>query len=213
MPGTSMPGTSMPGVEPRGSPDTAGWTRVRRACPPTLPGWPITAGPPWLARPCRGRPRGPRPHLQADGCSDNGRPALPARTRLCARAPARPVARALGRENDLHWVLDVTVSEDASLVRRRPRPAQPRDPQARGAQCRPHRHRQNRHRQNSIRHTMREAVLDVRVLADTLNHMPIAWCESPEGRALNSAERATRRRRSPRPCAAGARDRRTCRDG
>jgi len=27
---------------------------------------------------------------------------------------------------------------------------------------------------NSIRHTMRDAVLDVRVLADTLNHMPVA---------------------------------------
>jgi len=27
---------------------------------------------------------------------------------------------------------------------------------------------------NSIRHTMRDAVLDVRVLADILNHMPVA---------------------------------------
>ena len=27
---------------------------------------------------------------------------------------------------------------------------------------------------NAIRHTMREAVLDVRVLADILNHMPVA---------------------------------------
>lgn len=27
---------------------------------------------------------------------------------------------------------------------------------------------------NSIRHTMRDAVLDVRVLADVLNHIPVA---------------------------------------
>jgi len=66
-------------------------------------------------------------------------------------------------------VLDVTMSEDASLVRRDHGP----------------RNRATLKRvalnavrivtgKNSILHTMRDAVLDVRVLADILNHMPVA---------------------------------------
>ena len=72
-------------------------------------------------------------------------------------------------ENNLHWVLDVTMGEDASLVRRDHGP----------------RNRATLKRvalnavrivtgKNSMRHTMRDAVLDVRVLADILDHMPVA---------------------------------------
>ena len=72
-------------------------------------------------------------------------------------------------ENNLHWVLDVTMGEDASLVRRDHGP----------------RNRATLKRvalnavrivtgKNSMRHTMRDAVLDVRVLADILGHMPVA---------------------------------------
>lgn len=72
-----------------------------------------------------------------------------------------------GVENNLHWVLDVTMGEDASLVRRDHGP----------------RNRATLKRlalnairivagKNSIRHTMRDAVLDTQVLANILNHMP-----------------------------------------
>jgi len=101
------------------------------------------------------------------------------RTRICKRTGATTtesqlylLALSRGRwavENTLHWVLDVTMSEDASLVRRDHGP----------------RNRATLKRvalnavrivtgRNSIRHTMRDAVLDVRVLADSLNHMPVA---------------------------------------
>jgi predicted transposase YbfD/YdcC len=111
------------------------------------------------------------------------------RTRICKRTgatttesqlyllghiytPERLLALSRGHwavENNLHWVLDVTMSEDASLVRRDHGP----------------RNRATLKRvalnavrivtgKNSIRHTMRDAVLDVRVLADILNHMPVA---------------------------------------
>jgi len=89
-----------------------------------------------------------------------------------AYTPERLLALSRGHwavENNLHWVLDVTMSEDASLVRRDHGP----------------RNRATLKRvalnavrivtgKNSIRHTMRDAVLDVRVLADILNHMPVA---------------------------------------
>ncbi len=69
-------------------------------------------------------------------------------------------------ENTLHWVLDVTMGEDASRVRRDHGP----------------RNRASLKRlalnairivtgRNSVRHTMRDAMLDVRVLANTLDHM------------------------------------------
>ena len=72
-------------------------------------------------------------------------------------------------ENNLHWMLDVTMSEDASPVRRGHGP----------------RNRATLKRvalnavrtatgKNPVRHTMREAVLDVQVLANILNHMHIA---------------------------------------
>ncbi len=72
-------------------------------------------------------------------------------------------------ENNLHWVLDVTMGEDASLVRRDHGP----------------RNRATLKRvalnavrivtgKNSIRFAMRDAALDVRVLADILDHMPVA---------------------------------------
>jgi len=89
-----------------------------------------------------------------------------------AYTPERLLALSRGHwavENNLHWVLDVTMGEDASLVRRDHGP----------------RNRATLKRvalnavrivtgKNSIRHTMRDAVLDVRVLADILNHMPVA---------------------------------------
>ena len=70
-------------------------------------------------------------------------------------------------ENNLHWVLDVTMGEDASLVRRDHGP----------------RNRATLKRvalnalrivpsKNSVRHTMREAVLNTQVLTNILNHMP-----------------------------------------
>jgi len=111
------------------------------------------------------------------------------RTRICKRTgatttesqlyllahgytPERLLALSRGHwavENNLHWVLDVTMSEDASLVRRDHGP----------------RNRATLKRvalnavrivtgKNSVRHTMRDAVLDMRVLADILNHMPVA---------------------------------------
>ena len=86
--------------------------------------------------------------------------------------PERLLALSRGHwavENNLHWVLDVSMSEDASLVRRDHGP----------------RNRATLKRvalnavrivtgKNSIRHTMRDAVLDMRVLADILNQMPVA---------------------------------------
>jgi len=89
-----------------------------------------------------------------------------------AYTPERLLALSRGHwtvENNLHWVLDVTMSEDASLVRRDHGP----------------RNRATLKRvalnavrivtgKNSIRHTMRDAVLDVRVLAGILDHMPVA---------------------------------------
>lgn len=89
-----------------------------------------------------------------------------------AFTPERLLALSRGHwavENNLHWVLDVTMGEDASLVRRDHGP----------------RNRATLKRvalnavrivtgKNSMRHTMREAVLDVRVLADILDHMPVA---------------------------------------
>ena len=89
-----------------------------------------------------------------------------------AYAPERLLALSRGHwavENNLHWGLDVTMGEDASLVRRDHGP----------------RNRATLKRvalnavrlvtgKNSVRHTMREAVLDVRVLADILNHMTVA---------------------------------------
>jgi len=89
-----------------------------------------------------------------------------------AYTPERLLALSRGQwavENNLHWVLDVTMGEDASLVRRDHGP----------------RNRATLKRvalnavrivtgKNSMRHTMRDAVLDVRVLADILNHMPVA---------------------------------------
>ena len=84
-----------------------------------------------------------------------------------AYTPERLLALSRGHwavENNLHWVLDVTMSEDASLVRRDHGPR--------------NRATLNAVRivtgKNSIRHTMRDAVLDVRVLADILDHMPVA---------------------------------------
>ncbi len=88
-----------------------------------------------------------------------------------AYTPERLLALSRGHwavENNLHWVLDVTMSEDASLVRRDHGP----------------RNRATLKRvalnavrlvtgKSSIRHTMRDALLDVRVLADILNHMPV----------------------------------------
>jgi len=72
-------------------------------------------------------------------------------------------------ENNLHWVLDVTMGEDASLVRRDHGPRN----------CATlKRIALNAIRivtsKNSVRHTMRDTVLDVRVLADILDHMPVA---------------------------------------
>jgi len=89
-----------------------------------------------------------------------------------AYTPERLLALSRGHwavENNLHWVLDVTMGEDASLVRRGHGP----------------RNRATLKRvalnavrvvtgKNSMRHTMRDAVLDVRVLADILDHMPVA---------------------------------------
>jgi len=89
-----------------------------------------------------------------------------------ACTPERLLALSRGHwavENNLHWVLDVTMGEDASLVRRGHGP----------------RNRATLKRvalnavrvvtgKNSMRHTMRDAVLDVRVLADILDHMPVA---------------------------------------
>jgi len=89
-----------------------------------------------------------------------------------AYTPERLLALSRGHwtvENNLHWVLDVTMSEDASLVQRDYGP----------------RNRATFKRvalnavpivtgKNSICHTMRDAVLNVRVLADILNHMPVA---------------------------------------
>ena len=120
------------------------------------------------------------PGLAAIGCVD--------RTRICKRTgvttmesqlyllghaytPERLLALSRGHwtvENNLHWVLDVTMGEDASLVRRDHGP----------------RNRATLKRvalnavrvvtgRNSMRHTMRDAVLDVRVLADILDHMPV----------------------------------------
>ncbi len=88
-----------------------------------------------------------------------------------AYTPERLLALSRGHwtvENNLHWVLDVTMSEDASLLRRDHGP----------------RNRATLKRvalnvvrivtgKNSIRHTMRDAILDVRVLADILNHIPV----------------------------------------
>ena len=96
------------------------------------------------------------------------------RTRICKRTGATTtesqlylLALSRGRwavENTLHWVLDVTMSEDASLVRRDHGPR--------------NRATLNAVRivtgKNSLRHTMRDALLDVRALADILNHMPVA---------------------------------------
>ena len=128
----------------------------------------------WLAHHCW-------PGLAAVGRVD--------RTRICKRTgaattesqlyllgyaytPERLLALSRGHwtvENNLHWMLDVTMGEDASLVRRDHGP----------------RNRATLKRvalnavrivtgKNSIRHTMRDAVLDVRVLANILNHMPVA---------------------------------------
>ncbi len=121
------------------------------------------------------------PGLAAIGCVD--------RTRTCKRTgaattesqlyllghactPERLLALSRGHwavENNLHWVLDVTMGEDASLVRR------DHGPRNRATLKRV---ALNAARivtgKNSIRHTMRDAVLDVRVLADILDHMPAA---------------------------------------
>ena len=89
-----------------------------------------------------------------------------------AYAPERLLALSRGHwavENNLHWVLDVTMAEDASLVRRDHGPRN---------HATLKRVALNAIRlvtgKNSVRHTMREAVLDVRVLADILNYMPVA---------------------------------------
>ena len=89
-----------------------------------------------------------------------------------AYTPERLLALSRGHwtvENNLHWVLDVTMSEDASLVRR------DHGPRIRATLKRV---ALNAVRivtgKNSIRHTMRDALLDVRALADILNHMPVA---------------------------------------
>ena len=89
-----------------------------------------------------------------------------------ACTPERLLALSRGHwavENTLHWTLDVTMGEDASLVRRDHGP----------------RNRATLKRvalnairivtgKNSIRHTMRDAVLDAQVLANILNHMHVA---------------------------------------
>ena len=88
-----------------------------------------------------------------------------------AHTPERLLALSRGHwavENTLHWVLEVTMSEDASLVRRDHGP----------------RNRATLKRvalnavrivtgKNSLRHTMRDAVLDVQVLANIFNHVPV----------------------------------------
>ena len=88
-----------------------------------------------------------------------------------AYTPERLLAPPRGQwaVDNRHWVLDVALGEDASLVRRG---HGPRNHAAlkRGAL--------NAVRtvtgRNSIRHTMRNAVLSVQVPADILNHMPAA---------------------------------------
>lgn len=111
------------------------------------------------------------------------------RTRICKRAGAATTQRqpyllghaytperllALSRGhwtvgNNLHWVLDATMSEDASLVRR---DHGPRD------RATLKRAALNAARtvtgKNSIRHAMREALLDSQVLANILNRRPVA---------------------------------------
>lgn len=89
-----------------------------------------------------------------------------------AHAPERLLALLRGHwavENSLHWVLDVTMGEDASLVRR------DHGPHNRATLKRM---ALNAVRivtgKNSVRHTMRNAVLDVQVLANILDHIPSA---------------------------------------
>ena len=72
-------------------------------------------------------------------------------------------------ELHLHWALDATMSEYASLVRR---DHGPRD-RATLKRVAPNAVRIVTGR-NSIRHTMRNALPDMRVLADILDHMPVA---------------------------------------
>ena len=70
-------------------------------------------------------------------------------------------------ENNLHWVLDVTMGEDASLVRRDHGPrnrATLKRVALNALRINPSK--------NSVRHTMREAVLNTQVLTNILNHMP-----------------------------------------
>ena len=85
-------------------------------------------------------------------------------------------------ENNLHWVLDVTMSEDASLVRRDHGPRN-------HATLR--RVALNAVRivtsKNSIRHTMREALLDMQALANILN-----LCLSLDAKALVMEHRRVR---------------------
>ena len=89
-----------------------------------------------------------------------------------AYTPERLFALSRGHcavENNLHWVLDVTMGEDASLVWR------DHGPRNRATlKCVALNAVRIVTGKNSIRHTMRDAVLDVRVLADILNHMPVA---------------------------------------